>query len=109
MEECKLVDCVELPLKSYDDSILHFTSFIDSGLRLYLHQFVVPIVEDWPCRFYVWIHNLIPFIGPLHISLKAKENILLKFPKLYADLYAFLISAKYILQKAKALAYIFHP
>ena len=79
MENCRLVDCVELPLKSYDDfnSALHM--ILESGLSLYLNQFVVPIVGDRPCQFYVHqivyhegIHNLIPFIGALLISLNAR-------------------------------------
>ena len=43
MEEWKLFDCVELPLTSIDDfhSVLNIIS--DSGLNLYLDQFVVPI------------------------------------------------------------------
>ena len=101
MEECKLVDCVEVPLKSYDDLHSALRIILDSGLRLYLYQFVVPIVGDWPCQFYIrqivyheGIHNLIPFIGPLHISLNARENILLKFHKFFADLYAFLFGTK---------------
>ena len=81
MEECKLVDCVELPLKSYDDFMSALHIILDSGLSLSLDQFVVPIVGDWPCQFYIrqivyheGIHNLIPFIGPLHISLNARET-----------------------------------
>ena len=106
MEECKLVDCVELPLKSIDDfqSALNIT--LESGMNLYLDQFVVPIIGDWPCQFYVrqivyleGIHNLIPFIGPLHISLNARESILLKFHKVFSDLYAFLFRTKKPLAK----------
>ncbi len=44
MEECKLADCVELPLKSYEDFHSVLQIILDSGLRLYLDQFVVPIV-----------------------------------------------------------------
>ena len=106
MENCKLVDCVELPLKSYDDFNSALQMILDSGLSLYLNQFVVPIVGDWPCQFYVHqivyhegIHNLIPFIGPLHISLNARENIVLKFHNLFSHLYAFLFSTKKPLAK----------
>ena len=93
MKECKLVDCVQLSLKSYDDFSSAIQILLGSGLSLYLEQFVVPIIGDWPCQFYSrqivyfeGIHNLIPFIGPLHVSLNARENILLKFHKVFADL-----------------------
>ena len=106
MEECKLVDFVELPLKSYDDFHSALKIILENGLNLYLDQFVVPIVGDWPCQFYIRqvvyreeIHNLIPFIGPLHVSLIARENILLKFHPLFADLYAFLFDTKKPLAK----------
>ena len=107
MEECKLVDCVELSLKSIDDFHSALKIILESGLNLYLDQFVVPIIGDWPCQFYVrqivyfeGIHNLIPFIGPLHISLNARESILLKFHTVFSDLYAFLFSTKKPLAKS---------
>ena len=86
MGERKLVDCVELQLKSIDDIHSALKIMLESGLNLHLDQFVVPIIGEWPCPFYVRqvvylqsIHNLIPFIGPLHISLNARESIWLKF------------------------------
>ena len=106
MEECKLVDCVELPLKSIDDFQSVLDIILESGMNLYLDQFVVPIIGDWPCQFYVrqivyleGILNLIPFIGHLHISLNARESILLKFHKVFSDLYAFLFRTKKPLAK----------
>ena len=101
MEECKLVDCVELPLKSIDDFHSALKIILERGLNLYLDQFVVPIIGNWPCQFYVQkivylegTHNLIPFIGPLHISLNARESILFKFHTVFSNLYAFLSSTK---------------
>ena len=106
MEECKLVDCVELSLKSSDDFHSALKISLESGLHLYLDHFVVPIIGDWPCQFYVrhivyfeGIHNLIPFIGPLHISLNARESILLQFHTVFSDLYAFLFSTNKPLAK----------
>ena len=72
MENCKLVDCVELPLKSYENFRSALQVLLDNGLALYMRDFVVPLIGDWPCPFYVRqvvyhenIHNLVPFIGPL--------------------------------------------
>lgn len=101
MENCKLVDCVELPLKSYENFRSALQVLLDNGLSLYMSDFVVPLIGDWPCQFYVRqvvyhenIHNLVPFIGPLHISLNARENVLLKFHGFFSDMYAFLFGGK---------------
>ena len=79
---------------------------LKNGLAHYLERFVVPFVGDWPCQFYIrqvvysnGIHNLMPFIGPLHISLNARENILLKFHAFFAELYSFLFNRKKTLSK----------
>ena len=40
-----------------------------------------------------------PFIGPLHISLNARESILLKFHAIFAELYSFLFNRKKALAK----------
>ena len=117
MEECKLVDSVELPLKSIADFHSALIIILESGLNLYLDQLVVPIIGDWPCQFYVrqivyleGTHNLIPFIGPLHISLNARESILLKFHTVFSDLYAFLCNIKKSVAKiAQTMAHIFPP
>ena len=83
---------------------------LDNGLAHYLERFVVPLVGDWPCQFYIRqvvynesIHNLIPFIGPLHVSLNARENILLKFYPFFAELYSFLFDGKKSLAKKPKL------
>lgn len=106
MKNCKLVDCIELPLKSYDNFLEALKTILENGLSTYLEHFVVPFIGDWPAQFYVRqmvykeqaLSNLVPFIGPLHISLNAREIILMKFHKIFSDLYAFLFSG------AKALA-----
>ncbi len=78
---------------------------LDNGLAHYLERFVVPLVGDWPCQFYIRqvvynesIHNLIQFIGPLHVSLNARENILLKFHFSF-EFYSFLFHGKKAIAK----------
>ena len=91
MKNCKLVDCVELPLKSYDNFLEALKTIMENGLSTYLEHFVVPFIGDWPAQFYVRqmvyreqaLSNLVPFIGPLHISLNAREIILMKFHKIF--------------------------
>ena len=106
MENCKLVDCTELPLKSYENFQVALNAMLENGLAHYLERFFVPLVGDWLCQFYIrqvvysdGIHNLAPFIGPLHISLNARENILLNFHAFFAELYSFLFGGKKALAK----------
>ena len=112
MENWKLVDCVELPLKSYENFRSALQVLLDNGLALYMSDFVVPLIGDRPCQFYVRqavyhesIHDLVPFIGPLHISLNARENVVLKFHGFFLRYVCFPVWGKAeTCQKIKALA-----
>ena len=106
MEDCKLADCIKLPLKSVDSFRSALEFLLENGLSIYINRFLVPLIGDWPCQFFVrqvvcnqGIYNLIPFIGPLHISLNARENVVLKFHPLFKDLYAFVFGTKRALAK----------
>ena len=107
MENCKLVDSLEMPLKSYDNFRSALSLLLDNGLSSYLQSFVVPLVGDWPAQFFVrqvvynkedplsmCCKNIVPFIGPLHISLNSREMVLMKFHTIFAELYSFLFNAK---------------
>lgn len=65
---------------------------LSGGLKLYLDYFVVPFVGDWPLRYCIRrliysdasplpaaLQNVITVIGPMHISLNAREYVLLIF------------------------------
>ena len=106
MANCKLVDCIKLPLKSFDNFPSALDYLFENGLSLYINKFLVPLIGDWPCQFFVrqvvfneGIYNLVPFIGPLHISLNARENVVLKFHPIFSELYYFLFGSKRILRK----------
>ena len=45
------------------------------------------------------LKNVVPLIGPLHISLNARECVLLNFHQVFADLYSFLFGRKAKLAK----------
>ncbi len=107
MDNTKLVDSLELPLKSYDNVLTAVKKILSSGLEIYLNKFVAPFVGDWPMQFFVRqlvfstspstpavLKNVIPLIGPLHISLNARECILLIFHENFADLYKFIFGEK---------------
>ena len=109
MKDTKLVDSLEIPLKSFQDLISALTHMLENGLSTYLEQFFVPFVGDWPTQFYMrqlaysttsFLQNqssFLPFIGPLHISLNSRETLFLTFHPIFADLYSFLFGEKAIL------------
>ena len=101
IENCKLVQCVELPLKLHENFKVALNMMLNNGLAHYLERIAVPLVGNWTCRFYIseicysnGMHNLMQFTGPLHISLNSRENILLKFHAFFAELYSFLCNRK---------------
>ena len=105
MKNTKLVDSIELPLKSLDNVLTAVNKVLSSGLDIYLNQFVAPFIGYWPMEFFIRqlvysniptvpaaLKNVIPLVGPLHISLNARECVLLQFHEVFADLYAFLLA-----------------
>ena len=85
---------------------------LTSGLDIYLNHFVGTFVGDWPMQFFIRqlvysnaasipkeLKNVVPLIGPLHISLNARECVLLNFHQVFADLYSFLFGRKAKLAK----------
>ena len=115
MDNTKLVDCIELPLKSREDVLAAVKKILSGGLEIYLNNFIAPFVGDWPMQFYIRqlvysdspslpavLKNVIPLIGPLHISLNARECVLLIFHPIFADLYAALFGQKAKLTKSQS-------
>ena len=112
MNNTKLVDSIKMPLKSCEDVVTAVNKMLSSGLRLYLDQFFIPFIGDWSMQFYIRrlvyskapslpsaLQNTVPFIAPLHISLNARESVLLIFHEIFADLYTFLFGKKAKLAK----------
>ena len=107
MDHCMLVDCIEFSLKSSSDLLSAFEHMLSNGLSIYLDNFVAPFVGDWPTQFFMrklaYSHResmpssskcIAPIIGPLHLSLNARECVLMNFHSVFADLYSFLFGAK---------------
>ena len=114
MDNCKLIDCIELPLKPRDDLLSALEHMLSNGLANYLEHFIVPFVGDWPTQFYMRqlayspenspsaIHEAVdPLIGPLHISLNSRECVLMKSHTIFAELYSFLFGSKAKSKKPK--------
>ncbi|RIB30406.1 hypothetical protein C2G38_2026846 [Gigaspora rosea] len=80
-------------------------------MQEYLSNYVVPVVADWPGQFFIrkalaqrlltcnedisqFITSFVPIIGPLHISLNARELVFLKNSKLFNDIYKDIFGAR---------------
>ena len=107
MDNTKFVDSIKLPLKSCEDALAAINKMLTSGLDIYLNHYVCTIFGDWPMQFFIRqlvysnaasiakeLKNVVPLIGPLHISLNARECVLLNFHQVFADLYSFLFGRK---------------
>eukprot|EP00112_Aurelia_sp_Birch-Aquarium-sp1_P011254 Seg2367.2 transcript_id=Seg2367.2/GoldUCD/mRNA.D3Y31 product="NIF3-like protein 1" protein_id=Seg2367.2/GoldUCD/D3Y31 len=112
MDGCKLVDCIEAPLKSSADILSALNYMLANGLSIYLSKFLVPFVGDWPTQFYMrqiaycdddsvpsLSKHIAPLIGPLHISLNARECVVINFHPVFAELYSYLFGQKAKLAK----------
>ena len=112
MDNTKLVDSIELPLKSVENALTAINKMLSSGLEIYLKDFIAAFVGDWPMQYFIRqlvyssapsvpaaLKNVVPLIGPLHISLNARECVLLNFHDGFADLYAFIFGTNAKLAK----------
>ena len=112
-ENTKLVDSLYMPLKSYEDILLSFKHMLSNGLEIYLKDFLTPFMGDWLTQFFmrqlvynfaevslpnIW-ENVVPLIGPLHISLNSRECVLKFFHPIFAELYSTLFGKKAKLAK----------
>jgi hypothetical protein len=53
MDNTKLVDSVELPLKSLDDVLTAVKKILSIGLETYLNHFIVPFIGNWPMQYFI--------------------------------------------------------
>ena len=106
-----LIDCVEHPLKSLTNYRDAAAIYINTPLREYLKQHILLIPGDWPSQFYQRqlayneplnspLRNTTPTMGPLHVSLNAQENVVLKFITFFHALYLHLFK-KQLAKKPK--------
>ena len=112
-ENTKLVNSLHIPLKSYEDILLAFKHMLSNGLEIYLKDFLTPFMGDLPTQFFMRqlvynlaevslltiCENVVPLIGPLHISLNSQECVLKFFDPIFAELYSTLFGKKAKLAK----------
>ena len=53
MDNTKLVDSIEMSLKSCEDVLTAVNKMLSGGLQLYLDHFITPFIGDWPMQFYI--------------------------------------------------------
>ena len=112
MDHCKLMDCIESPLKSLSDILSALEHMLVNGLSIYLDKFLAPFVGDWPTQYYMrqlaysddatipaLCKSIAPLIGPLNISINSRECVLMIFYHIFADLYSFLFGSNAKLAK----------
>ena len=107
MKDCRLLDELELPLKSFDNFLKAATHAVNHGLHLYLSSFICPQPGDWPAQFYMrqiqnnlpvhapkFLQNIVPFIGPLHVQLNARECVCILNIDFFKKAYSFIFGAR---------------
>ena len=85
MDNTKLVNSIQLDLKSCDNVLAAINKMPSSGLNVCLSNFIAPFVGVKPMQFFLHqliysnnpsvpsaLKNVVPFTGPLHISLNAR-------------------------------------
>ncbi|CAB4030684.1 Hypothetical predicted protein, partial [Paramuricea clavata] len=117
MENTKLIDSLHLPLKSYEEPLTVFKHMLSNGLEIYLSNFLPPFMGNWPTQFFMRqlvynlahqvslptiCQNVVPLMGPLHISLNSRECVLKHFHPIFAELYSLLFG-----KKAKLAGHLF--
>ena len=81
-----------------------------NGKTLHLNNRVAPIVADWPGQIFIRkalyteslsreIEAFLPILGPLHLSLNSREQILLIHHSFFENLFHFVFGKKKILAK----------
>jgi len=107
------IECIDFIFKAFE-------RIEDIGKENYLNNFIIPIIADWPGQVNIRraitlrikngftseipekVLNLIPMIGPLHISLNSRETLFQTYHFFFEMLYHDLFGNKKILsQKPK--------
>ena len=107
MKDCRLIDELELPLKSIHNFEFAASHAIELGLGQYLEKMICPLTGDWPAQFYMrklqfntpenvplCLQNIVLFIGPLHVQLNARECLCCLNIELFKTFYASLFGKK---------------
>ena len=98
-----LIDCTQQTLKSLTDYRNAANVYLHTALQEYLQQYQLLIPGDWPSQFHQrqlynnepqdsLLRNTTAMMGPLHVSLNAQENVVLKFINFFSAIYRHLFN-----------------
>ena len=108
MMDCHLVNIKEQNLHSLEDYLSAAKMITDiKSLIEYIRLYVIPVIADFPGQLFLrkaitmysknqpssldGIQNFIPILGPLHVSLNAREDVVLLYNGFFSKivLYSF--------------------
>ncbi|GET64460.1 hypothetical protein GLOIN_2v1830060 [Rhizophagus irregularis DAOM 181602=DAOM 197198] len=119
--QTKLVDCIELDLKNTKNYIQAANTFLRlPETKEYLKMFVIPFPADFPGQLFIRravtkrlkmeagtepepelessipkeIMHLVPFLGPLHVSLNTRESVMIIFHSFFDYMYKIVFNKK---------------
>ena len=115
MDTIKLVDFVPQDLKSLSNYLEAVTPFVElPELQEYLNKNVIAVLADFPGQYYICkaitlkrlygnnidipnqILHLVPFLGPLHVSLNTRESTIKMYHPFFNLLYKNIFKKKKI-------------
>jgi hypothetical protein len=112
-----LFDLVENQLKGVDGYMSALQNVYDrKPMQVYLSNYVIPLVADWPGQFFIrkaiaqrfllkderipeFVTSFLPIMGPLHVSLNARELVFLQNSFLFNDIYKGIFGSRKTLGK----------
>ena len=118
METVRLIDIKEQNLHSLED-YLSATKMITNinSLKEYIKLNAIPIIADFPGQLFIRkaitmysknqqsgiddIQNFIPILGPLHVSLNAREDVVLLYHRFFQKLFCTVFEKKKYPKKPK--------
>jgi len=118
MESVKLIDIKHQSLRSLRDYLLAIKMITNiDALLEYIKIYVIPIIADFPGQLFIrkaitlhmnhqlsgieGIQNFVPMLGPLHVSLNSRENVILIHYDFFKRLFCTVFEKKKFAQKPK--------
>ena len=110
MDDCRLIDEIQQPVRCYDDFLSTSSHALNLGLHTYLSTFICSQSGDWPAQFDLrWIQynqspslptslkKTVPMIRLLHVQLYARGCVCLLNIELFKKAYSYFFGEQNIL------------
>jgi hypothetical protein len=118
MKGVQLIGLQERNLHSMDDYIMGLKMILDINRDIgHLNNRVAPLIADWPGQLFVRkaithlhkrdsqysippeINSFVPILGPLHVSLNSREQVLIVYNTFFQKLFHFVFGKNKVLAK----------